>query len=128
MMNLRSVLAVVAVVLLVSGCGPGGLLGPTVTPTPTETLNPLPSPSSTATSTAMPTATATDTPTQTLTPTSTAVTCPKGTVLRAPLNACFYATRTPKGRIDACLKYTRVSDCLANGCNWISKTKTCTSH
>lgn len=43
------------IILITSGCGPGQLLGPTLTPSPTITLTPLP----------------TQTPTETLTPTET---------------------------------------------------------
>lgn len=71
-------LPVVSLVLLaalaLSGCGPGQLLGPTVTPTPTLTLTPTPTltPTATATATATPTLTPTATATPTLTPTATA--------------------------------------------------------
>jgi hypothetical protein len=53
--------------LLVSGCGPGKLFGPTLTPTSTET----PTPTNTFTSTLTYTPTLTLTPTNTLTPTIT---------------------------------------------------------
>src|SRR5689334_18413961 len=43
--------------VMLSACGPGQLLGPTLTPTPTITLTPLPSP--TFTPTPLPTATPT---------------------------------------------------------------------
>ena len=54
-----------AMVLLLTCCGPGQILGPEFTPTPTSTLTPTP------TSTITPTATQTNTPTptRTLTPT-----------------------------------------------------------
>lgn len=51
-------------VLLVSGCGPGQFLGPTITPTPTHT--------------SVPTATNTPIPTPTLTPSQTPVPTPMG--------------------------------------------------
>lgn len=120
-MNLRFVVVVVAVFLLTSACGPGGWLGPTVTPSPTETPSPTLSPASTSTATVTPTATETAAPTQTLAP--TAVSCPKGTVLRPSLNKCFYATRTPKP--SACLKYDDADECLSSGCTWDKKTRTC---
>jgi len=49
--------------LLFSGCGPGQLLGPTITPTPTSTSTPTPTSTPTATFTPTATATATFTPT-----------------------------------------------------------------
>ena len=57
--------------LLISGCGPGQLFGPTitVTPSPTETVTPSPSP--TSTQTPSPTNTPTATPEVTLAPWST---------------------------------------------------------
>lgn len=49
---------------LLSGCGPGQLFGPTLTPTPTITSTPTttPTPTATATFTPLPTATPTATP------------------------------------------------------------------
>lgn len=123
-MNRRFASAVVAVFLLSSACGPGGLLGPTVTPSPTATINPPLSATwtPTFTSTATPTSTATGTPTETLTP--TAVSCPKGTVLRASVNSCFYATRTRKPE-NACQDYHTAAECSSHACTWIRKTGTC---
>lgn len=70
----RSIVAIGALVFLswlagslVSGCGPGQLFGPTLTPTPTATSTPTP----TATCTPTPTDTPTLTPTRTPTPTPT---------------------------------------------------------
>jgi hypothetical protein len=59
----RQIAAVVVLItsLVMSGCGPGQLLGPTVTPTPTLTFTPTPTSTSTPTST--PTLTPTITPT-----------------------------------------------------------------
>jgi hypothetical protein len=58
--------------LTLSGCGPGQMLGPTITPSPTNT--------STPTSTPTPTATFTPTPTATFTPTPAPVCNPNATV------------------------------------------------
>lgn len=58
-----------AMSLLDTGCGPGQLLGPTLTPTPTPTLMPTPMPTSTNTPTPTSTPTVTPSPTPTLTPT-----------------------------------------------------------
>lgn len=57
--------------LVLSGCGPGRLFGPTLTPTPTLTSTPTLTltPTLTSTSTLTPTATLTSTPTLTPTPT-----------------------------------------------------------
>ncbi|MHB1355860.1 MAG: hypothetical protein ACYCZF_07765 [Anaerolineae bacterium] len=64
----RSIALLVLVLgLVVSGCGPGQLLGPTLTTTPTRTLTSTP----TATRTLTPTPTSTHTPTNTSTPTIT---------------------------------------------------------
>ena len=61
--------------LFLSGCGPGQLFGPTITPSPTITNTPTPTltPTNTSTPTSTPTDTPTSTPTQTATsePTST---------------------------------------------------------
>jgi hypothetical protein len=57
--------------LFISSCGPGQLLGPTITPTPTATLTATPTFTATPTSTATPTLTPTLTPTPTKTPTPT---------------------------------------------------------
>lgn len=54
-----------AISLLITSCGPGRILGPEFTPTPTSTFTPTP------TSTLTPTATQTNTPTPTYTPTPT---------------------------------------------------------
>ena len=57
------VICLFVVVLLLSGCGPGQILGPTLAPTPTDTLTTRPTPTDTPT--------LTSTPTLTLTPTLT---------------------------------------------------------
>ena len=62
---------VLLVTLAVSGCGPGQLLGPTITPSPTTTLTPTLTPTPTSTPTLTPTATPTNTPTLTPTAAST---------------------------------------------------------
>jgi hypothetical protein len=75
-MNIQSKLFVIFVLLinlLLSGCGDGQVLGPTITPTPTITLTPT----FTYTPTLTPTATSTFTPTATFTPSATAT--PKAT-------------------------------------------------
>jgi len=64
-------LSIVTVSLLVSGCGPGQLFGPTLTPTPTTTLTP----------TLTPTPTLTLTPTLTFTPTITPTPTPVAATL-----------------------------------------------
>jgi len=61
-----TVVLVLLTSLVFSGCGPGQLFGPTITPTPTQTLTPTPTP--TPTPTATPPPTATQTPTLTATP------------------------------------------------------------
>jgi len=119
----RFSVAALAVMLLASACGPGELLGSAVTPSPTETTSPTLTLTSTVTSTSTAAATATAAATQTLS--STAVICPNGTVLRPSLNRCFYASRTPKPKLDACLSYKKASDCISNGCGWNKKTGTC---
>jgi len=58
-------LGCVVISLLVSSCGPGQFLGPTITPSPTFTLTPTITPSPT------PTLTPTRTPTPTITPSPT---------------------------------------------------------
>lgn len=60
-----------AISLLLSACGPGQWLGPTLTPTFTSTPSPTLTPTPTATSTPTPTATFTPTLTPSLTPTAT---------------------------------------------------------
>jgi hypothetical protein len=67
-----ALLLVLITSLVISGCGPGQLFGPTITPTPTQTLSP--------TSTQTPTQTMTPTPTQTMTPTQAATLTPAVTV------------------------------------------------
>ena len=62
------VICILAFSLLISGCGPGGLFGPTLTPTPTNTLTPTNTPTPT---TSVFTDTPSDTPTPTFTPTPT---------------------------------------------------------
>ena len=63
--------------LFLSGCGPGQLFGPTLTPNPTTTKTPTqtdtPTSTSTSTFTLTPTHTKTHTPTRTFTPTATEV-------------------------------------------------------
>lgn len=68
------ILSFLMVSMLVAGCGPGQLFGPTLTPTPTPTATPTwtPTPTSTFTPTSTPTFTSTFTPTFTPTPTATA--------------------------------------------------------
>ena len=69
-MNTKSIVIAIfifAFSLFISGCGPGQLLGATVTPTPTKTNTPTLTPTST------PTATATQTSTPTMTPTPTQI-------------------------------------------------------
>jgi Tol biopolymer transport system component len=56
-------------VILSSGCGPGKMFGPTLTPTPTNTPIPTNTPTPTNTQTPTPTSTPTSTPTYTPTPT-----------------------------------------------------------
>lgn len=75
-MNAKQQSAIVFILtlsLLISGCGPGQLLGPTITPTLTQTLTPTatltPTPTATLTSTATSTPTIAPTNTPSLTPT-----------------------------------------------------------
>jgi hypothetical protein len=63
-----SMILVLLLSLVISGCAPGQIFGPTVTPTPTNTPTP------TSTNTPIP-PTATDTPTPTNTPTLTPLIC-----------------------------------------------------
>jgi alpha-tubulin suppressor-like RCC1 family protein len=63
-----------AMILAVSGCGPGQLFGPAVTPMPTFTLTPTRTPTPTPTFTLTPTSTSTPTPIPTITPTPVPVT------------------------------------------------------
>lgn len=56
---------IIFISIILAGCGPGKLFGPTLTPTPTVTLTP------TTTTTFTPTSTTTNTPTFTPTPTNT---------------------------------------------------------
>lgn len=56
---------ILIIVLMLTSCGPGQFLGPTLTPLPTNTLTPT----AIATSTSIPTATSTNTPLPTETPT-----------------------------------------------------------
>ena len=65
------VMCILALSLLISGCGPGQLLGPTLTPTSTQTLTLTPTATSSHTPTPTATSTPTNTPTDTLTPTIT---------------------------------------------------------
>jgi hypothetical protein len=58
------------VLLFLTGCGPGQLFGPTITPTPTSTPTFTPTPTPTLTPTITPSPTATLTPTITPTPTA----------------------------------------------------------
>jgi hypothetical protein len=115
--------------IMLTACGPGTLR--TGTPTPSETAPPLPSLTVAPTETAVPTATSTNTATATVTAAATwtprpaALTCPKGTVLRASVNKCFYATRTPKPEHSYCEDFGKAADCRANGCTWIRKTRSC---
>lgn len=60
-----------AVSLLISGCGPGQVFGPTLTTTPTVTATPTFAPTFTPTLTQTPTPTSTFTPTVTATPSPT---------------------------------------------------------
>lgn len=62
-------LSIVLASLLISGCGPGQLFGPTVTPSPTSTSTPTITPTFTST----PTLTPSPTPTPTLTPSLTPI-------------------------------------------------------
>ncbi len=118
-------LTVAAFCMTASGCGPGPLSKPTLTPESTATTVPTFTPTPTDTPTTAPTAIATTTtlPTQTLAP--TAVTCPKGTILRPSVNKCFYATRTPKPEIPFCEQFKKASDCISNGCSWNKKVGFC---
>lgn len=71
-MNTKTIAAcLITVGLLTSGCGPGQLLGPTITPSPTPTSTP----------TSTPTRTPTPVPTATLTPTPVPV-CNPGNVVQ----------------------------------------------
>ena len=75
--------------LCVSGCGPGQLLGPTLTPTPTGTFTPTPTFTATHTLTPSRTPSPTATSTATLTPTSPPT-------LTATATPTLMATRTSK--------------------------------
>jgi hypothetical protein len=86
------VLVVLALSLLVTGCGPGQLFGPTLTFTPTVT------PTNTATATATPTYTPTATFTPTHTPTATNTATPTHTPTATPTPTVTHtptATATP---------------------------------
>ena len=78
---------VLLITLAVSGCGPGQLLGPTITPSPTATLTPTLTPTPTSTPTLTPTATPTSTPTLTPTPTFTPTPTLSPTATGIPLPA-----------------------------------------
>lgn len=69
-----TVIFVLTMSLVISGCGPGQLFGPVITPTLTKTLTPTATLTSTATLT--PTATSTPTKIPTETPTSTPASTP----------------------------------------------------
>lgn len=69
---------VIALSVLLAGCGPGQLFGPTLTPTATSTITP----------------TNTPTPTNTLTPTHTSTTTPTSTITYTPTITATY-TLTP---------------------------------
>lgn len=99
-----TVIAILVISLVISGCGAGQLFGPTVTPSPTST--------STLTSTPLPTATLAPTetpiPTATLTPTNTpvpveSILLDKGFVFDAS-NTSAYCTDTK----NPCKKYSYI--------------------
>jgi hypothetical protein len=46
-------------------------------------------------------------------------------VLRASVNRCFYATRTPKVEIPYCQQFTHKWACIDNGCSWNGKVGLC---
>lgn len=69
------VICLFAVSLLISSCGPGQLLGPTVTPPATSTLTPSATPTPSVTPTTTPTATIPPSATSTLTPTPVLLQC-----------------------------------------------------
>jgi len=60
--NVKVLRWVLMISMLLSGCGPGQFLGPTITPSPTSTLTPTITPSPTPTQTSTPTITVTPTP------------------------------------------------------------------
>lgn len=76
---LKYLIVPVSLALVVAGCGPGQLLGPTLTPTPTATFTPSPTPTPTST----PTPTATPSPTPTLTPTPSLTPTPRPAIVAA---------------------------------------------
>ena len=86
------VISCLALSLIISGCGPGQLLGPTLTPTPTSTATPTLTPTPTLTLTPTPTLTLTPTLTPTATPTITPTFTPTATVIptQAATPACQF--------------------------------------
>lgn len=119
MRKMKSAWLFISLTLLLSACDLGPLAPATPTPLPTATSVPSLAP----TSTQMPTPTATSSPTQTFT--STAVTCPKGTLLNPRVNACFYASRTPKPELSYCQHFKYKWACINNGCFWDRSVQLC---
>ncbi len=80
-------IGLIVVSLVLSSCGPGQLLGPKPTPTPTSTPTPVPTntPTPTDTPTVTPTSTPTMTPTLTMTPTPTRTQTPSVTPTVTPV-------------------------------------------
>src|SRR5262245_15220764 len=72
---MKRLICAVLVAFELSACGPGQILGPTLTntPTATSTATATATPTATATSTSTPTPTSTSTSTPTVTPTPTAI-------------------------------------------------------
>jgi hypothetical protein len=71
-----STVSMVVINLTISGCAPGQLFGPTITPSPTQTFTPTHT--ATLTNTPTPTNTPTNTPTITNTPTAAPLITPRG--------------------------------------------------
>jgi hypothetical protein len=86
------------VCLVITGCGPGQLLGPTLTPTATLTPTPTHTPTATLTPTPTSTPTPTITPTPTNTPTITLTPLPTNIPELVGLTRCQYVD-LPKGTL-----------------------------
>jgi hypothetical protein len=119
-MNRRIALAITAICLSALACSVNPFRKPTATPQPPAAPIIVVPPASTDTPPAAVTATAAAT--QTLASTAI-VTCPKGTTLNPSLNACFFASRTPKPL--PCDTWKSPIDCALHACTWTKKTGLC---
>jgi len=106
----KAIVVIILVSFLLSACGPGQALGPTLTSTSTNTSTPTATNTPTATSTCTPTATSTSTPTNTPTTTPTAT----STSTPTPLPGLGVTTAEAVDGFDELFKFSEGVDSEGN--------------